>query len=122
MKAVVSIALLIAANVFMVIAWYAHLRLKDFSWFEKLPFVLVILISWCVALPEYLLQVPANRLGYNGTGGPFSLWQLKVMQECITLVVFTVFATLVFKNETLRFNHAVSAVFLVLAVWFAFKE
>jgi len=122
MKALLIVFLLVVANVFMTIAWYAHLRLKDEAWFARLPLLVVILLCWGVALLEYLVQVPANKMGYAGNGGPFSLWQLKVMQECITLVVFTTFTLLVFRSETLRLNHLVSAVFLVLAVWFAFKE
>jgi len=75
-----------------------------------------------MALFEYFFQVPANRMGYDGNGGPFSLLQLKVIQEVITLIVFVIFSLLFFKNETLKWNHFVGFVFLVLAVYFIFKK
>jgi uncharacterized protein (DUF486 family) len=105
-----TIALLIVANIFMTIAWYGHLK------FKALPLAVAILASWGIALAEYCCQVPANRLGY----GAFSLTQLKIMQECITLVVFTAFALLVFR-EPLKWNYAVSYALIVGAVYFAFK-
>lgn len=82
----------------------------------------VILISWSIALFEYMFQVPANRLGYAGNGGPFSLVELKVIQEVITLLVFVVFSLLVFKNESFRINHFIGFIFLILAVYFIFKK
>jgi len=91
------------------------------SWFARLSLPIVILMSWGIALLEYCFQVPANRIGYAENGGPFNLWQLKVIQEVITLTVFTVFTILLFKNETFRLNHLVGFVFLVLAVYFIFK-
>ncbi|MDP2344744.1 MAG: DMT family protein [Deltaproteobacteria bacterium] len=106
-----TIALLIASNVFMTMAWYGHLRFKDVSLWK------VILVSWGIAFVEYCLQVPANRWGH----GTFSAFQLKLMQEVITLVVFVVFAVLWLK-ETPKWNHAVAALFLVGAVVFAFWE
>ncbi|MCB0540003.1 MAG: DMT family protein, partial [Bacteroidetes bacterium] len=93
-----------------------------YSWFAKLGIVAVIFISWGIALFEYFFQVPANKIGFDGNGGPFSIWQLKVIQEVITLVVFTGFTLLVFKNETLKINHLIGFVFLVLAVFFIFKK
>jgi uncharacterized protein (DUF486 family) len=90
--------------------------------FSNLGLVSIILISWGIALFEYSFQVPANRIGFEGDGGPFSLFQLKVVQEVITLIVFTVFALLVFKNETFRMNHLIAFAFLVLAVYFVFKK
>ena len=108
MKAVVTIVLLILSNVFMTFAWYGHLKMKQqFSWFESLPLIGVIAFSWAIAFFEYCLQVPANRIGFRENGGPFSLLELKVIQEVITLVVFVVFSTLAFKNETFRWNHLV---------------
>jgi uncharacterized protein (DUF486 family) len=92
------------------------------KWFGALPLLAVILISWGIALFEYFFQVPANRIGYDGNGGPFSLFQLKVIQEVITLIVFTVFAVVAFKTETFRWNHLVAFVFLILAVYFVFKK
>ncbi|HLV24381.1 MAG TPA: DMT family protein [Moheibacter sp.] len=122
MKAVYTIVLLIVSNIFMTFAWYGHLRLKEFNWFSNLSLIKIILFSWTIALFEYMAQVPANRIGFAGNGGPFSLWQLKVIQEVITLVVFSVFAILVFKNETFRTNHLIGFIFLVLAVYFIFKK
>ncbi len=122
MKSALTILLLVLSNSFMTIAWYGHLKLRDFKWFEALPLVAVILISWAVALFEYFFQVPANRIGYKGTGGPFSLVELKVIQEVITLVVFMIFTLLFFKNETFKINHLIGFVFLVLAVYFIFKN
>ena len=106
----------------MTLAWYGHLKFKEMKWSQSLPLIIVILISWGIALFEYMLQVPANRLGYKEYGGPFSLVQLKVIQEVITLVVFMLFSVLFFKNETLRLNHFIGFAFLVLAVYFIFKK
>jgi len=92
------------------------------SWFNNLGLVSIILISWGIALFEYSLQVPANRIGFNENGGPFNLWQLKVIQEVITLIVFTAFTLIFFKNETLRINHIIGFCFLILAVYFIFKK
>jgi uncharacterized protein len=122
MKALYTVGLLILSNTFMTLAWYGHLKFKEFKWFSALPLFVVILISWGIALFEYFFQVPANRIGYKGNGGPFSLFQLKVIQEAITLVVFTVFAVFAFKTETFKFNHFIAFVFLILAVYFVFKE
>lgn len=106
----------------MTLAWYGHLKFKEIKWFESLPLIAVILISWGIALFEYFFQVPANRVGYEGNGGPFSLVQLKVIQEVITLIVFTVFTIVAFKAETFRWNHLVAFAFLILAVYFVFKK
>ena len=122
MKPFYTIALLILSNIFMTIAWYGHLKFKNFSWFSGLGLFAVILISWGIAFFEYCAQVPANKIGFDGNGGPFSIWQLKVLQEVITLVVFSVFTLIVFKNETFRLNHLLGFVFLVLAVYFIFKK
>ena len=122
MKGFFTIGLLLFSNIFMTIAWYGHLRFKDFSWFNKLSLPGIVLISWGVALLEYSFQVPANRIGFIGNGGPFNLWQLKVIQEVITLIVFTFFTILVFKQETFRTNHLIGFCFLVLAVYFIFKK
>ena len=122
MKSVYTIVLLILSNTFMTFAWYGHLKFREFKWFESLPLISVILISWGIALFEYFFQVPANRIGFKGTGGPFSLVELKVIQEVITLIVFMVFTLLFFKNETFRLNHLIGFIFLVLAVYFIFKK
>jgi len=122
MKAFYTIFLLILSNAFMTFAWYGHLKFKEMKWSASLPLISIILISWGIALFEYVLQVPANRIGFKGYGGPFSLVQLKVIQEVITLIVFVVFSLVFFKNETFRTNHLIAFVFLVLAVYFAFKK
>jgi uncharacterized protein len=122
MKALYMIALLTLSNIFMTFAWYGHLKFKEMPWFSKLGLPLVILISWGIALFEYSVQVPANRIGYYEYGGPFNLWQLKVIQEVITLVVFTIFAVTIFKSETFRLNHFIGFCFLILAVYFIFKK
>ncbi len=122
MKSLYTIILLVLSNTFMTLAWYGHLKFKEIKWFEALPLVAVILISWGIALFEYFFQVPANRIGYKGYGGPFSLVELKVLQEVITLVVFMAFSLLFFKNETFRINHIIGFLFLILAVYFIFKK
>jgi uncharacterized protein (DUF486 family) len=122
MKAFWTICLLLLSNTFMTIAWYGHLKFGDHKWLVKLGLPGVILVSWGIALFEYILMVPANRLGHASQGGPFSLFELKVIQEVITLVVFTVFALLVFKSETFRFNHLIAFCCLILAVYFVFKK
>jgi hypothetical protein len=122
MKSVYTIALLALSNTFMTFAWYGHLKFKEMKWFETLPLIGVVLISWGIALFEYFFQVPANRIGYNGNGGPFTLVELKVIQEVITLLIFTIFSVVLFKNETFRMNHLIGFVFLVLAVYFIFKK
>lgn len=121
MKAIWTVALLALANVFMTFAWYGHLKFKEMAWSKNLGLPLIILISWGIALIEYSFQVPANRIGYIETGGPFNLWQLKVLQEVITLVVFTLFTVVIFQNETFRLNHLIGFCFLILAVYFIFK-
>jgi len=119
MQGLYTILLLIASNVFMTLAWYGHLKMAEFSWFKALPLIGVIALSWGIAFFEYCLQVPANRIGFEGNGGPFSLMQLKVIQEVITLVVFILFSVVAFQMQ-IRWNHIVAAVCLVLAVWFVF--
>lgn len=121
-KAILTVVLLVLSNTFMTFAWYGHLKFKQMNWFSNLGLVSIILISWGIALLEYSFQVPANRIGFRDNGGPFNLWQLKVLQEVITLTVFTVFMMVFFKNETLRVNHLIGFSFLILAVYFIFKD
>lgn len=122
MKGLYTIALLVLSNTFMTFAWYGHLKFKDMSWSQNLGLFAIIAISWGVAFFEYCFQVPANRLGFKDYGGPFSLVELKVIQEVITLVVFTAFTTVLFKTETFRLNHLIGFGFLILAVYFIFKK
>lgn len=122
MKALFTIGMLIISNTFMTLAWYGHLKFKEFKWFSALPLAVVILISWGIALFEYFFQVPANRIGFKGNGGPFTLVQLKVIQEVITLVVFTIFSVIAFKGETFKWNHVAAFVLLIAAVYLVFKK
>ncbi|MES2590121.1 MAG: DMT family protein [Bacteroidota bacterium] len=122
MRGFYSILLLIASNVFMIFAWYGHLKFSENKKLAGIGLVGVILISWGLAFFEYCLQVPANRIGFKTHGGPFSLLELKVIQEVITLIVFVIFSLIFFKGETFRLNHAIGMVFLVLAVYFIFKK
>jgi len=122
MKGLYTVLLLIMSNTFMTIAWYGHLKLKTISRFATLSLFAVILLSWGIALFEYSLQVPANRIGFKANGGPFSLIQLKVIQEVLSIIVFTIFTVIVFKNEHFRVNHLIGFVFLILAVYFMFKK
>lgn len=115
-----TIGLLCLANIFMIIAWYAHLKLAEFPWFQKWPLILVIVFSWGIAFFEYCLQVPANRIGFEGNGGPFNLMQLKILQEVITLTVFVLFSMIAFHMH-LRWNHIVAGILMILAVYFVFK-
>lgn len=122
MNELLTIGLLVLSNGFMTLAWYGHLKFKAMPWFESLGLFSIILISWGIAFFEYCFQVPANRIGFRGNGGAFSLVELKVIQEVITLVVFTIFSMVAFKTETFKWNHFVGFVFLVLAVYFIFKK
>lgn len=122
MKGFITVLLLICSNTFMTLAWYGHLKLKVTGKLAGVSLVLVILMSWGIALFEYMFQVPANRIGFNENGGPFSLWQLKVIQEVVTLTVFTGFMFLFFKNQPLRWNHVAAFVLLIGAVYLMFRE
>ena len=122
MKGLYTVLLLVMSNAFMTVAWYGHLKLKTMSKFATLSLFAVILISWGIAFFEYSLQVPANRIGFKSNGGPFSLIELKVIQEVISILVFTGFTLIVFKNEQFRLNHLIGFVFLILAVYFVFKK
>ena len=115
-----TIALLICSNVFMTLAWYGHIAFK--SQLQRYGMIGIVLISWGIALFEYCFQVPANRIGSAELGGPFTLWQLKVIQEVVSLTVFAIVVQLIMKNEALRWNHFAGFICLVLAVFFIFKK
>jgi uncharacterized protein (DUF486 family) len=107
-----TVFLLLASNIFMTIAWYGHLK------FENVPLWKAIIVSWLIALIEYTFMVPANRLGkLEGMNG----YQLKIIQEVITIIVFCFFAVFVLK-EPLKWNHLVGFVFLFFAVFFMVKK
>ena len=115
-KGLLTIFFLIISNTFMITAWYGHLK-----WFPKSGIYFTVLISWSLAFFEYCFQVPANRIGFAGNGGPFTLVQLKVTQEVITLMVFSIFSAIVFKNK-LNINQIIGFGFLILSVFFIFKR
>lgn len=121
-KAVITIVLLIFSNTFMTLAWYGHLKMKEMNKLVGVSLFTIILLSWGVAFFEYLFQVPANRIGFNENGGPFTLWQLKVIQEVVTLTIFSAFMLFFFKDQPLKWNHIVGFGLLILAVFFLFKK
>ncbi len=122
MRALSTILLLVISNVFMTLAWYGHLKFKDMEWSRSLGLISIILISWGIALFEYMFQVPANKYGFIGNGGPFSLLQLKMIQEVLSISVFMIFTLLVFKSEKITWNHVIGFSLLILSVYFFFKD
>lgn len=120
--AILTVVFLVISNIFMTFAWYGHLKLNESGISTGWPLYLVILLSWGIALLEYSFQVPANRMGFEGNGGPYSLIQLKVMQEVITLVVFTVFSLIAFEGFALRWNHIVAFLLIIAAVYLVFMK
>lgn len=118
--ALITILLLIISNVFMTFAWYGHLRLQSAGISTNWPLYVVILFSWGLALIEYFFMIPANRMGFVDNGGPFSLFQLKIIQEVISLTVFTIIAMFIFQGQKLQWNHIASFLCLMAAVVFAF--
>ena len=118
-----TIALLVVSNIFMTFAWYGHLKLQEMKVFTSAtPLYVVIIVSWLIALAEYAFQVPANRYGFIGNGGAFSLMQLKVIQEVITLAVFTISTVVFFRGEPLHWNHLAAFGCLIAAVYFVFMK
>jgi uncharacterized protein (DUF486 family) len=114
-----TIGLLIMSNIFMTLAWYGHLRAQPAQHLSLKAWLMVVLGSWGLAFFEYILQVPANRIGYKGLGGPFSLVALKVIQEAIALVVFVLVAKVLFRGETLELRHYLALLLVLVAVWLA---
>ncbi|MDE6534237.1 MAG: DMT family protein [Muribaculaceae bacterium] len=117
---VATIILLVISNVFMTFAWYGHLKLQNTGIIKSWPLFAVILLSWGIALLEYCFMIPANKIGFQGNGGPFSLFQLKIIQEVNSLTVFTVLAMFFFSGEKLHWNHLAAFICLVGAVCFTF--
>lgn len=117
-----TIVLLILSNVFMTLAWYGHLKLQDSGITSKWPLIGVIAFSWGIAFFEYCCQVPANRIGFQGNGGPFSLIQLKVIQECISLGVFAVIINIMFQGQNLHWNHVLAFLLIICAVYLVFMK
>lgn len=122
MKAFLTIIMLVVSNVFMTFAWYGNLKLEEMKITTDWPLILIILASWGVALLEYSFMIPANRIGFNGHGGPFNLMQLKVIQEVVSLTVFTIVAMVIFKGQPLRWNHLAAFICMVMAVFFVFLK
>ncbi len=120
MQGLWTIILLIISNIFMTFAWYGHLKLQEMNISNSWPLILVILFSWGIALFEYSFMVPANKLGSQINGGPFSLVELKVIQEVISLTVFSLIVLFVFKGESIHWNHIAAFACLVAAVFFVF--
>ena len=120
--AITTILLLIISNLFMTFAWYGHLKLQSSGISSNWPLWGVILFSWGIALAEYSFMIPANRIGFSGNGGPFSLMQLKVIQEVISIAIFTVFTIVFFRGESLQWNHFVAFGCLIAAVFFVFLK
>ena len=122
MKGFLTVIMLVVSNVFMTFAWYGNLKLEEMKITTSWPLFLIILASWGVALLEYSFMIPANRIGFVDRGGPFNLMQLKVIQEVVSLTVFTIIALLVFKGQPLHWNHLVAFACMVLAVFFVFLK
>lgn len=121
-KGLLAVLLLLVSNFFMTFAWYGHLQLKKWNLLKESGLFSIILISWSIAFFEYVFQVPGNRIGHRDYGGPFNLFELKMIQEVITLSVFSICAIFIFKTDTLKWNYLVGFVFLLLAVFFVFKK
>ncbi|MBO4581781.1 MAG: DMT family protein [Bacteroidales bacterium] len=121
-KFILTIVFLLIANIFMTLAWYGHLKMSDSGLTKNWPLLAIIVISWGIAFIEYCFQVPANRIGFHGNGGPFSLMQLKIMQEVLSITVFLVFSLIAFKNESIRWNHIAAFICIIMAVYFVFKK
>lgn len=121
-KGLITIIFLIISNSLMTFAWYGNLKFGTPKVFASWGLLGIIVTSWLIAFVEYCFVIPANRIGFAGSGGPFTLMQLKIIQEVISLTVFTLFAVLVFRNQTLRWNHLAAALCLIGAVYFVFKK
>ena len=121
-KGLYTIILLIISNLFMTFAWYGHLQFQKIDWLKSAGLVGIIAISWFIALFEYIFQVPANRIGHAEHGGPFSLFELKTIQEAISIGVFVLVNIYVFKEGNLQWNHVLGFALIVLAVFVIFKK
>lgn len=122
MNGLYTILLLILSNVFMTLAWYGHLKMQQAGLSRDWPLLGVIAFSWAIAFFEYCCQVPANRIGFDGNGGPFSLVQLKVIQECVSLIVFAVIANILFQGQSLHWNHLLAFLLIICAVYLVFMK
>jgi uncharacterized protein (DUF486 family) len=121
-KAIYTIGLLVISNLFMTFAWYGHLQFSRIDWLKNTGLIGVIAISWFIALFEYMFQVPANKIGYSHNGGPFDMFELKTIQEAISLIVFVLINIYVFKEGQLQWNHILGFALIILAVFVIFKK
>ncbi|MBQ3657457.1 MAG: DMT family protein [Bacteroidales bacterium] len=121
-KGILTVLMLVVSNTFMTLAWYGHLRVAQIPKYSNMPLYAVILFSWLIALAEYSFQVPANRIGFDSNGGPFSLIQLKVIQEALSLIVFTVVSGLLFGSLNLHWNHILAFILLIISVALVFYK
>ncbi len=121
-RGIATVLLLCVSNIFMTFAWYGHLKLQEMKISDGWPLILVILFSWGLAFFEYCAQVPANRIGFAENGGPFNIVQLKVIQEVVSLTVFTLAVAVFFKGQSLQWNHFVAFGLLIAAVFFVFLK
>lgn len=119
-SALITVLMLVISNVFMTFAWYGHLKLQSTGVSKNWPLIAVILISWGLAFFEYCFTVPANRMGFRENGGPFSIFELKIIQEVVSLTIFTIIALFLFQGQKLQWNHIASYICLIGAVVFAF--
>lgn len=122
LKGILTVLLLLTSNIFMTFAWYGHLKLQEMKVSSGWPLILVILFSWGLAFFEYCAQVPANRIGFVDNGGPFNIVQLKVIQEVVSLIIFTVIVSFIFKGQPVQWNHIAAFFCLILAVFFVFLK
>lgn len=122
MNGLYTILLLVLSNIFMTLAWYGHLKLQQTGVSSNWPLIGVIAFSWAIAFFEYCCQVPANRIGFVDNGGPFNLVQLKVIQECVSLIVFAIIANILFQGQGLHWNHFAAFCCLIAAVYFVFMK
>ncbi len=116
----ITILLLVVSNIFMTFAWYGHLQLEKRGLIKNWPLFAVILLSWGIALFEYCFMIPANKIGFTENGGPFNLFQLKVLAEVISITVFTIIAVFIFQGQKLQWNYIAAFICLIAAVCFVF--
>lgn len=122
-KVILTLTFLIISNTFMTLAWYGNLKLQEMKLISSnTPLYLIILLSWGIALLEYSFLIPANRIGSEINGGPFSLVQLKVIQEVVSCIIFGIIVSVLFKGESLQWNHIIAFLLLALAVYFVFMK
>lgn len=121
-KGIYTIVLLLVSNLFMTFAWYGHLQFQKIDWLKNTGLIGIIAISWAIALFEYIFQVPANRIGHIKHGGPFSMFELKTIQEAVSITVFVLVNIYVFKEGSMQWNHILGFALIVLAVFVIFKK